>query len=289
MSSIFDNIKEIHHWNDYYPLDTKYYKYNANIIFACCKIQDLYYQLCNARMSLHLCCDFDNYSMVSDEEHNIQYMKKYFIENSLMQYNIAVEYLWQMLWLYYDNSFDSKSLATNELYQESMKPCNFEALICGLSELGKKDLVEELIEYFTNKNQLYFKIKMDYNYIKHRGTFFMDGMGLNDSETMISIPSEIVHKNGKDYMVSYKLPMVQRKELDMEQLRINLLEFDNWFVPVCERFFTIIPSYMTKHDSITISEGISFTKEHLSELKQYERINPNIKIKRKINGVIKRL
>lgn len=140
MSNIYDELDSIEEWLKYYPLDHHYYTYDTNIIFAATKIVDLYYQISNARMSLHFYNDFDKYPMMSDSEFSTLFSKKYFIENALLYYNFSVDYLWQVLWLRYDNSDDIKKLATNEKYEQQMKECNFEALLCALTELQEKSL-----------------------------------------------------------------------------------------------------------------------------------------------------
>ena len=84
-------------------LQLYFFAYKNNITFAACKISDLYYQVCNARMSIHFCLDYEKYSMMSEDKMAILSTKKYFIENALLYYNFAVDYLWQVLWFYYNN------------------------------------------------------------------------------------------------------------------------------------------------------------------------------------------
>ena len=163
METIYEELKDITHWNDYTPLDGQYYTFKNNIIFAGCKISDLYYQMCNARMSLHFCCDYETYSMMSDNEISILSTKKYFIENALLYYNFSVDYLWQVLWMYYNNADDKDLISSNELYQQLMKECNFNDLIRGLTEIREEKIVKVLKDNFTDHNKLYKRLREYYN------------------------------------------------------------------------------------------------------------------------------
>lgn len=68
MKNVYNELKDITFWNEYMPLDGQYYTYKNNITFAACKISDLYYQVCNARMSIHFCLDYEKYSMMSEDK-----------------------------------------------------------------------------------------------------------------------------------------------------------------------------------------------------------------------------
>ena len=62
------NFKDIHWWNKYDPVDYHYVIYHTYITY-------------------------------SDEEH-LGFIRKTFIENTLIYYNICIDLLWQVLWLY---------------------------------------------------------------------------------------------------------------------------------------------------------------------------------------------
>ena len=155
MKNVYNDLKDISFWNEYMPLDGQYYTYKNNITFAACKISDLYYQVCNARMSIHFCLDYEKYSMMSEDKMAILSTKKYFIENALLYYNFAVDYLWQVLWFYYNNADDVNQIPSNELYQKLMKECNLNDLIRGLVELQERKIAEVLKDNFTDRNKLF--------------------------------------------------------------------------------------------------------------------------------------
>lgn len=240
MSNIYDELRPITHWHEYTPLDSQYYQYKSNVIFAACKISDLYYQICNARKSLHFYMDFDTYSMMSDSDIAIRDTKKYFVENALLYYNFSVDYLWQMLWLYYDNSDEINKIPTNERYQSVMRECNLNDLIRGLVEIKENKIAEVLKDYFTDRNKQYKQIREYYNYLKHRAIFHTPDLGINNNVSMFQFPALVRKKKDMCELVCLKTPMISRTELDMEELKKLLVEFDKQFVDICEYFIQIM-------------------------------------------------
>lgn len=277
MPNIYDELRKITHWHEYMPMDTQYYQYKNNVIFAACKISDLYYQICNARKSLHFYMDFDTYSMMSDSDEAIRDTKKYFVENALLYYNFSVDYLWQMLWLYYDNSDGINKIATNERYQSVMRECNLNDLIRGLVEIKENKIAEVLKDYFTDRNKEYKQIREYYNYLKHRAIFHTPDLGINDNVSMMPVPAFVSKKKDMYELVSFKIPMISRTELDMEELKNLLVEFDKQFVDICEYFIQIImPRDFTNSRSVKYSIIERYTKHHLDELMKYSNIHPEI-------------
>lgn len=277
METIYGKLKEIHSWQRYFPLDDKYYLYSSNLIFACCKISDLYYQLCNARMGLHFYCDYESFDMVSKDEISILNTKKYFLENSLLYYNFSIDYLWQVLWLFYNNSDERYRMATKERYQEEMKKCNFDALLCGLTEIQENKLVEVLKDNFTERNELYKKIRERYNMLKHRAVFHTPGFGMNHEIGMYYIPAVVERQKDGTVMKSYCVPLIAREELDLDKLKEILISFDQQFVTVCEYFIElIVPKEYLATSKVTVANIVDFNKKHLIELAEYSKRHPEI-------------
>ena len=277
METIYEELKDITHWNDYTPLDGQYYTFKNNIIFAGCKISDLYYQMCNPRMSLHFCCDYEAYSMMSDNEISILSTKKYFIENALLYYNFSVDYLWQVLWMYYNNADDKDLIASNELYQRLMKECNFNDLIRGLTEIREEKIVKVLKDNFTDHNKLYKQLREYYNCLKHRAIFHTPILGMNEKAGIIPIPTQVLVGEKFSELISYRVPLVSRVELDLEELKKLLIEFDKQFVCICEYFFEIImPKNYLAAREVKIGRILEYNKEHLYELEKYSEKHPEI-------------
>lgn len=277
MKNVYNDLKDISFWNEYMPLDGQYYTYKNNITFAACKISDLYYQVCNARMSIHFCLDYEKYSMMSEDKMAILSTKKYFIENALLYYNFAVDYLWQVLWFYYNNADDVNQIPSNELYQKLMKECNLNDLIRGLVELQERKIAEVLKDNFTDRNKLFKQIREYYNYLKHRAIFHTPSLGINEKESMYYIPTLIEKNEEKMELVSYKIPIISRIEIDIDELKELLIEFDKQFVGICEYFFEIImPKDYIKAREVKLSTIQQYTGQHLEELKEYGKNHPKI-------------
>lgn len=277
MGTVYDELKEIHGWQKYFPLDDKYYLYTSNVIFACCKISDLYYQMCNARMGLHFYCDYDRYEMSGEDDISILNSKKYFLENALLYYNFSIDYLWQVLWLYYNNSDDIYKLATNERYQKEMKSCNFDALLCGLSEIRERKIVEVLKDNFTERNELYKEIRERYNMLKHRAVFHTPGLGMNNEISMYPFPVTVETKEDGAVLSFYHIPLIVREELDLEVLKELLIKFDKQFVKVCEYFFElIVPESYLESNKVKVRKIEEYYTEHIDELEKYSKKHPEI-------------
>lgn len=282
MGTIYDELKDITNWLKYTPLDGHFYTYKNNVTFAAHKITDLYYQICNARMSLHFGVDFDKYSMMSESDMAILSSKKYFIENALLYYNFSVDYLWQVLWLYYDNSDEINEIPSNELYERIMKECDLDSLIRGLTEIHENKIVDVLKKEFSSKNSIYSEGRYYYNYLKHRAVFHTPSLGMNDSVGMYPIPALWRRDKENGELLSYKIPLISRVELDIDKLKDLLMKFDRWFVELCEYFIQlIIPKDYALASNIKILTMENYTKNHLDELEQYSKKHPEIVSKMK--------
>lgn len=228
-------------------------------------------------MSIHFCLDYEKYSMMSEDKMAILSTKKYFIENALLYYNFAVDYLWQVLWFYYNNADDVNQIPSNELYQKLMKECNLNDLIRGLVELQERKIVEVLKDNFTDRNKLFKQIREYYNYLKHRAIFHTPSLGINEKESMYYIPTLIEKNEEKVELVSYKIPIISRIEIDIDELKELLIEFDKQFVGICEYFFEIImPKDYIKAREVKLSTIQQYTGQHLEELKEYGKNHPKI-------------
>jgi hypothetical protein len=77
-------------------------------------------------------------------------------------------------------------------------------------------------------------IRKKYNYLKHRGTFEFEGLGVIQKCSMASV-------NG------VSLPFLRREEIDIKELETNLIEFDMLFVEYFNILIEMImPANFTK-------------------------------------------
>ena len=258
MKMIYDELRNIHYWGKYQPLEPQYFRYNTNVVMAAYKINDLYGQICVARDFLHCYNDIDNYGDISaKDEISLKFVRKCFLETSLMYYNYAVDFIWQVIWIYY-NPWIKKELPTDELYQKCMKECNFEELKLALTIIREIKLRDVLQQYFSSSNQLYEKLRSKYNYLKHRGTFYTPGLGMNNSKLTITV-------NG------YCFPCISSMEVKLEELSDMLLEFDKQFVAFCEYIIKIIMPTDYFETSMPLEAPINYYIKHKEELIAYNQ------------------
>lgn len=230
--TIYDELADINSWVNFTPGEVQYARFSTNLIFTAMKITDLYYSLCIARANLHF-LDNNDFGDYAKDEQSIKFIKSMHIQNSLIFYNIAVDYSWQVLWLYYMTDLNTYP-PTSKLYEKAIEGCNYEELILGLTLERDFKMRDNIVKPFFQKNAAYSKIRPMYNYLKHRGTYHFDGLGLNRKEMMLKLV-----RNGQPV----DLPVVYRKEMDIELTKSLLLQFDRDFV---EYMFYLIDVLMPK-------------------------------------------
>ena len=226
---IDNKFKDIHNWARFDPIEYQYYKYEEHIVLAGFEIFNVYETLCLARTSLDYieCDDFGQLISFNDDVH-LAFIRKIFMQNSIIYYNICIDLAWQVLWLYYGES--SLRLVYNEDYLEkTLKECSYEGALYRIT-LAKQYKLREIIEEFHK----YLKktgIREAYNYIKHKGTFYYKNLGVNDRNMLCSF-------NGID------LKMLNRKEIDLNEWSSKLIEFDDRFTT----YFTNVIDYIMPKD-----------------------------------------
>ena len=114
---------------------------------------------------------------------------------------------------------------------------NIEEII--IKRLSEEHLSEEESAFFDkwyqdSSNREY------YNYLKHRAIFHTPSLGDNSNIGIIEWPTLIREKDSGTEMISYRIPLIARTELDMNELSDLLIKFDKNFVGICEYFFDII-------------------------------------------------
>lgn len=153
--------------------------------------------------------------------------------NALIYYNVCIDLSWQVMWMFYNSeSFD---LMYDDIYTKSTKNCDFISLIDFLnykaffptSDKKKILLLKDHINAFFY-SQFVSEIRDKYNYMKHRGSYHIDGLGLNDESMCVSL------------MGANPL-MLKRKNINTGEWYDKLIDFDKKFV---DYFETIIHELM---------------------------------------------
>lgn len=256
--TIYSELEEIHWWHDYYSRDPQHLRYDTNLIFAGHKIGDLYYACSSARSCLHY-MDNTDYGDFARDDFSKLWVTTLLIQNSLIYYNIAVDYSWQYLWLFYDYNLIGK-LPTNKLYQDSIKDCEYETLLYRLTLIQDIKLRDEIVKKYFERSKLYNSIRPKYNYLKHRGTYHFNGLGSNERSLLSSI-------QGKN------IELVCRKELDIQGTKQELMSFDKEFIPYCNHIIKLLMPDDFKNNSFNIGEISNFYHKYQEEIDSLE--NPN--------------
>ncbi len=247
-----NDLKDIHYLFEYQPHEGRYGKFDSNILLCAFKILDIYMALCNARFNLS---SFENDNFGPLVEHTptgIQYMKHNLYQNALFFYNIAIDLTWQLGWLFIYGSTNNL-MPTPELHEDLVKKCTYNNLIAALEKNNRSDLItiyKNFYKYMTQTN-----IRKNYNYLKHRGNFYYDGLGNQHSKSMVAI-----RINGKDY----QYPVLKRKKINLEEVCSEFVSFDKNLLSYIDQLINIIiPSdYLAIHN-----DPISGTYRYMSEYK----------------------
>lgn len=252
---VFDKVPNIQHWYDYEPEEHKYCLFSHNLLMACHKIEDVYRTMCLARICLEN-IRAENFGELIDEKDELSkaVMRSTFINNSISYYNYCIDLSWQVLWLYYNHSTIEYSIHKRKDYLQATKYCNLEALKYHLW-LAKQNKLSEYVEMFFRKDTTQ-SIREKYNYIKHRGTYHIHGLGENYKESMLRY-------NG------FRLPLLYREELNLDSIMSELIEFDKTFVEYFEFIIeSIVPKDYLKCTECNMSDFIIYIDEYMDTLKK---------------------
>ncbi|WP_342537949.1 hypothetical protein MKY15_15665 [Sporosarcina sp. FSL K6-1540] len=259
------DIHNVEHWREYTP-DMKQYiefaKEDANLILAGHKIQDVYIQFKMARASL-MYLEIDNYGQLiaENDEFHLTFIRSKFLFDALALYNYCIDLSWQVLYLYHGDAHFGV-IQDEDYYIQATADCNLENLQGRLVKIAKRDgLFKYINDFFISTPTS--EIRSAYNYIKHRGTFHIEGLGLNDD----AIPID---------MAGYKLKMLNRKSINIEEWKQKLIQFDISFVKYFEDIiFTLMPKNFTGN-SVSINSMIVTALELGDwEKKKLEESNTN--------------
>jgi hypothetical protein len=244
-----NNIEE---WNNYSPWIIQYTKYLPNVICASEKICDVYWQFSNARASIDF-MDFDDYGQLIGRKDYLhtQYIRSKFLFDALAYYNYCIDLSWQVLFFYFGDH-DYGMLQDKNRYEKTAKECN-EGSLRLLLWFRKQNKIADFIFTFFNSSQTK-EIREIYNYLKHRGTFYIDGLGLNDEFLPIGL-------NGS------RLRMINRKEIDLYEWKDKLIQFDVSFV----NYFNCLIKWIMPSDFKENNGNLNDHFELLFRLKEWEK------------------
>jgi hypothetical protein len=203
----------INEWHNYEPWDPHYYNFPPHVIFAAHKIGDVYQSMTNARFYLSY-LEIENYGelIAEHDEIHLAFIRSSLLQSALSFYNYCIDLSWQVLWFYFGAS--KYRLYDENYYDEQAKNCNRENLRVRL-HLAHFDHINSHLDEFSGEQQ-FTKVRTKYNYLKHRGTFFTPGAGVQYSHLTGGV-------NGRSFR------MVERDVFDIQEWKTTLIAFDESF------------------------------------------------------------
>lgn len=223
-------LKEIHYMLNYRPFEPQYSRYleAPEIIAAGYKITDVYTAICQARIHLSY-YECDDFGELAPKDHDIsmKWARSQMCIDALIYYNICIDLSWQVTWAFYQAT--SMEYLFQNKYEGMSKECTLEAINTLLEYRIKTEPIpnstvakdiRNTINSFMN-NSLTEEIRTSYNYIKHRGGYYIPGLGENNKHLLFSLAGK-------------KLPVLSRPEMDMEGMYVKLLLFDVEFIKYFE-------------------------------------------------------
>lgn len=241
------DFKDIHDWGKYYPKEPQYVNFEPYINATAYKIIDVYTALCHARTSLMYIFE-NNYGKLihKHDKLHLAYIRSLMWQNALFYYNTCIDFSLQVLLIYswqssfdlYDKEFFEKLLSTEINLKQIQELMNYNAHI---------DLVHSMnIAIMLNSYKIIIrsafyelKIREKYNYLKHRGAFYFDGLGINDKKPfnnlIINVTSPSFSGSGNVGKITYsgelqEVPLLYRDEIDINYWADKLKHFDDIFV-----------------------------------------------------------
>lgn len=206
-------------WKWYKPSFPQYTRYSPHQILAGFKIEDIYIQIKNARSSL-LFMESDSYKpfVIKDDELHTSYIRSKFLFDAMANYNYCIDLSWQFLYLYYSYvkyGYDDYGMLQEEnFYEKETKSCKVGTLKKRLIGAKQEEKWREVSSFL--EEPLTEEIRNAYNYIKHRGTYHVKGLGIQGDDKFPTVFSGNVPT----------LKFITRETIDLDEWREKLINFD---------------------------------------------------------------
>lgn len=237
-------IGKIPRWNRYEPQIQHYSNFKTNITAAAIKIADVDRTFCTGRASfVYFECDEFGQLVNSDDEISTLYFKSILMYNALSCYNICIDLSWQVIWLYLSD-FGLDLIYNKKLFDRYLNGCNLTTLNYQLT-LAKENKIKDYVNGFFNSD-LTQKVREKYNYYKHRGSFYVPGLGENFRNLPFSFEN-------------YDLKQFTRDEFDLNEWIEILIKFHWHFSKYFEEIISfVIPEYYLNQEMDFFSDTIGY-------------------------------
>lgn len=207
--------KDFWGWSKYIPEPNHYIEFEANLVGAFFKIEDLINIYSKARFSLGL-IEVNNYGeliSVHDENH-LKFIRSHFMHDAIIYYNIAIDMAWQVIFFYVTDSAEYL-LANHDEYRNHASRCNRMNLIELMKLYGETELKEVEDRFFNDK--FVREVRRIYNLFKHKSVLHTIGLGEQYNNFRVGVT--LGH-------TKVDLNMLTREEIDIEEMRTTLINFD---------------------------------------------------------------
>lgn len=199
-------------WGSYDPGVIQYarfYEKDPSQLATGRKVVDTYHAYTTGRASLYFSYEESFGDLAKDDdEFSKLFVRSMFVRNSIMQFGLSLDMSWQTVWAFiYPSRFED---IIKDNYTEFEKNCYRENLIeqldCCIAQGNlKAQKLEDIVKRFDN-DETTLKLRTLYNYMKHRGDIYIEGLGVNNITQGIQV-------NGVN------LPALSRPQYKMEELQ----------------------------------------------------------------------
>ena len=239
----YENELKLPDWKTYFTQELDFYSNNERQDLICrFKLQQLYQNLCIARINFIFSNKETNYGDLNKNNENKEWISNLFLQNSLVYYNICIDLSWIMAGLYFlpkkDNDFNITEEEIDKYeksidYENLQEQLNMQYDIANPNEKAKIDKLRTVINNFWI-NEIPEDFRQIYNYVKHRGT--LDIFNIEKENSVLFLV------NGKEPNI--KIPRI--KEFDAEKYIDIIINFHNLFIKYIDDLIEILikPNYI---------------------------------------------
>lgn len=236
--------EQFHDWAKYYPSELQSHKHPSFIDIGILKINDIYRSFCYFNINLDLCL-----KPLDEHKNETEYlfMTNMHYQNCLFYINNCTDYFWQFLFCVcqpdtsknYDHLHLENLLKTESIQNIVNEEINY------LISLNKSNTQFQELQNTRKslENEIQLKqIRQKYNYIKHRGTYHIKGLGGNNRTSFESLGLKVsvhLYENNEIDDCSPK-QQVHRETLDLFQSITDLKEFKIIFIDTINKIIELM-------------------------------------------------
>ena len=199
-------------WINLEPNDFDYGRYEPNIVAALYKAGEVFQAFCQARSLLIDSAEVDNQE---PEGMGRTFRKATLLQAALMQYISCWDLSWQPLWFKYVEESNRQIIDDVDYYEECIERCRKRQLSSRLRNVNANGILEHIDS--RDDDEFWSSLRDTYNYMKHRGTHHIQGIGENPQYAHFVVNGRRPH-------------IIAHREFDVERWTDNLIRFHREFI-----------------------------------------------------------